>query len=138
MRRHPSSSAPPVYTTPSTHSDWKTLRTLLPYLWTYKWRVLLALGCLVGAKLTNIGVPLLLKQLVDRMTIAPDHPQALLVLPLSLLVAYGVLRLATTLLTELREFVFIKVTQRAARAVMTKGCFATKQRRSDRNPRCRC
>ncbi|MFZ1180783.1 MAG: ABC transporter ATP-binding protein/permease [Herbaspirillum sp.] len=117
MRRHPASSAPPARTILPTHSDWETLRTLLPYLWTYKWRVLLALGCLVGAKLTNIGVPLLLKQLVDRMTIAPDNPQALLVLPLSLLVAYGVLRLATTVLTELREFVFVKVTQRAVRTI---------------------
>lgn len=120
MRRHPSSSALPARAIPPTHSDWETLRTLLPYLWTYKWRVLLALGCLVGAKLTNIGVPLLLKQLVDRMTIAPDNLQVLLVLPLSLLVAYGALRLATTVFTELREFVFIKVTQRAVRTIALK------------------
>src|SRR5450830_1356671 len=117
MRQYSTSSAPPARSTAPTHSDWQTLGTLLPYLWTYKWRVLLALGFLVGAKLTNIGVPLLLKQLVDRMTISPNNPQALLVLPLSLLVAYGALRLATTLFTELREFVFVKVTQRAVRTI---------------------
>eukprot|EP01037_Dinobryon_pediforme_P026418 gene26418-28936_t len=101
----------------SLHSDWQTLRTLLPYLWTYKWRVILALLFLVAAKLSNIGVPLLLKQLVDRLTITPSHPQALLVLPLALLLAYGALRLGTTVFTELREFVFVKVTQRAMRAI---------------------
>lgn len=99
------------------HSDWQTLGTLLPYLWTYKWRVLLALAFLVGAKVTNIGVPLLLKQLVDRMSVSATHPHALLVLPLALLFAYGGLRLATTLFTELREFVFVKVTQRAVRTI---------------------
>jgi ATP-binding cassette, subfamily B, heavy metal transporter len=98
-------------------SDWQTLRTLLPYLWTYKWRVMLALLFLVGAKLANIGVPLLLKQLVDRLTISAAQPQALLVLPVALLLAYGALRLATTLFTELREFVFVKVTQRALRTI---------------------
>ena len=119
MRRYPPSAAPQAARTPSVpaHSDWQTLGTLLPYLWTYKWRVLLALAFLVGAKLTNIGVPLLLKQLVDRMTIGPNNPQALLVLPLSLLVAYGALRLATTVFTELREFIFAKVTQRAVRTI---------------------
>src|SRR5450830_261173 len=119
MRRYPPSSAPQAERGASApaHSDWQTLGTLLPYLWTYKWRVLLALGFLVGAKLTNIGVPLLLKQLVDHMTIGPNNPQALLVLPLSLLVAYGALRLGTTVFTELREFVFAKVTQRAVRTI---------------------
>jgi len=122
MRRYPPSSAPQAARTSSVpaHSDWQTLATLLPYLWTYKWRVLLALAFLVGAKLTNIGVPLLLKQLVDRMTIGPNNPQALLVLPLSLLVAYGALRLATTVFTELREFIFAKVTQRAVRTIALK------------------
>src|SRR5450830_1066314 len=124
MRQYSTSSAPPAPgagpSAPGSapaHNDWQTLRTLLPYLWTYKWRVLLALSFLVGAKLTNIGVPLLLKQLVDRMTIGPNNPQALLVLPLSLLVAYGALRLGTTVFTELREFVFAKVTQRAVRTI---------------------
>jgi ATP-binding cassette subfamily B protein len=94
-----------------------TLQTLLPYLWVYKWRVLLALLCLIGAKLANVGVPVVLKRLVDEMTITPAHPQALLVLPLGALVAYGLLRLSTTVFTELREFLFARVTQRAVRTI---------------------
>ncbi|GGC80147.1 ABCB family ABC transporter ATP-binding protein/permease [Undibacterium terreum] len=100
--------------------DWATLKTLLPYLWAYKWRVLLALGFLIGAKMANVGVPLILKQLVDRMTITPAHPAAMMVLPLGLLIAYGALRLSTTMFTELREFVFAKVTQRAVRTIALK------------------
>ncbi|MEB0138274.1 MULTISPECIES: ABC transporter ATP-binding protein/permease [unclassified Undibacterium] len=97
--------------------DWSTIKTLLPYLWAYKWRVLLALSFLVAAKLANVSVPLLLKKLVDNMTISPSHPAAQLVLPVGLLLAYGALRLSTTMFTELREFVFAKVTQRAVRTI---------------------
>ncbi|WP_183381353.1 MULTISPECIES: ABC transporter ATP-binding protein/permease [unclassified Herbaspirillum] len=118
MRRYSNSSEPsPSSKTASLHSDWETIRTLIPYLWNYKWRVSLALLFLVGAKLSNIGVPLLLKQLVDRLTISPAHPQGLLVLPLALLLAYGALRLGATVFTELRELVFVKVTQRAMRTI---------------------
>jgi ATP-binding cassette, subfamily B, heavy metal transporter len=116
MRRHPASYPEPP-ANQGTRNDWGTLRTLFPYLWAYKWRMLIALSFLVGAKMANVGVPLILKQLIDRMTISPDHPRALLVLPVALLVAYGILRLCTTLFTELREFVFAKVTQRAVRTV---------------------
>lgn len=116
MRRHPVSTPEPA-ANQGTRNDWATLKTLLPYLWAYKWRVLLALGFLVSAKVANIGVPLVLKKLVDHMTISPDNPQALLVLPVGILIAYGVLRLCTTLFTELREFVFAKVTQSAVRTI---------------------
>jgi ABC-type transport system involved in Fe-S cluster assembly fused permease/ATPase subunit len=92
--------------------DWHTVRTLLPYLLAYKGRVFLALACLVLAKLANVGVPLVLKQIVDRLT-APAE----LVLPLALLAAYGAMRLSTTVFTELREFLFAKVTQRAVRTI---------------------
>ncbi len=116
MRRHSLSSPEPA-ANQSTRNDWAALKTLFPYLWAYKWRVLLALTFLVAAKLANVGVPLVLKELVDRMTITPDQPRALLVLPLGVLVAYGLLRLGTTLFTELREFVFAKVTQSAVRTI---------------------
>jgi ATP-binding cassette subfamily B protein len=119
MRRHPIShdEAP---ANQRERNDWIALKTLFPYLWTYKWRMLLALLFLVGAKLANVGVPLVLKQLVDRMTITPSHPQAMLVLPFGILVAYGLLRVSTSLFTELREFVFAKVTQRAVRTIALK------------------
>ena len=117
MRRYPNSSASPQAPIKRQRGDWDVVKTLLPYLWTYKWRVMLALAFLVGAKLANVGVPLVLKKLVDAMTITASHPQALLVLPLGLLVAYGVLRLATALFTELRELMFARVTQRAVRTI---------------------
>ncbi|GAB3406366.1 ABC transporter ATP-binding protein/permease [Massilia agilis] len=119
MRRHSArSDTPPPPGGP--RNDWATLKTLFPYLWVYKWRVLAALACLVGAKLANVGVPLVLKRLIDSLTISPNNPQALLVLPLGALVAYGALRFATTLFTELREFLFARVTQRAVRTIALK------------------
>lgn len=102
---------------PPAHTDWDTLRRLFPYLWAYKWRVVAALAFMVGAKLANVGVPLLLKNLVDAMSIQPGQAAALLVVPLGLLVAYGALRLMTSLLTELRELVFAKATAGASRSI---------------------
>ncbi len=100
-----------------TRNDWGTLKTLLPYLWAYKWRVIFALLCLVFAKIANVGVPLVLKELIDGLTITSDKPASLLILPAGLLIVYGLLRLSTTVFTELREFFFAKVTQRAVRTV---------------------
>ncbi len=99
-------------------SDWSTLARLFPYLWRYKWRVIAALAFMVGAKVANVGVPLLLKQLVDTMN--PNlvsGTQALLVVPVALLIGYGLLRLSTSLFTELRELVFSKATEGAARSI---------------------
>jgi len=93
--------------------DWQTIRTLLPYLWGYRGRIGAALACLVLAKVANVGVPVLMKEIVDRL----DPRIALLSVPLALLVAYGLLRLSTTVFTELREFLFAKVTQRAVRRI---------------------
>ena len=86
---------------------------LLPYLWEYRWRVVIALVFLTMAKLANVAVPLVLKEVVDRLT----PSQAALALPLALLVAYGFLRLSTTLFAELRDLVFVRVTQRAIRRI---------------------
>jgi ATP-binding cassette subfamily B protein len=116
MRGHASSSLPlpPDRGVPRTRrGDWATIRHLLPYLWEYKGRVVAALACLVLAKLANVGVPLVLKDIVDAL----DRERALLVVPLALLAAYGLLRVATTVFTELREYLFAKVTQRAVRKI---------------------
>ncbi|MDB5864825.1 MAG: metal transporter permease [Betaproteobacteria bacterium] len=86
---------------------------LLPYLWEYKWRVVVALLFLVTAKLANVAVPLVLKEVVDGLSPA----RAVLAVPLALLVAYGALRLSTTLFAELRDLVFVRVTQRAIRRI---------------------
>jgi ATP-binding cassette subfamily B protein len=105
----------------ASRSDWSTLKRLFPYLWQYKWRVLLAMAFMVGAKLANVGVPLLLKELVDTMNPQGGiNAQALLVVPLSLLVAYGLLRLSSTVFTELRELIFSKATEGASRAISLK------------------
>ena len=117
MRRSSASSSPPPSDPNAQRNDWGTIRTLLPYLWVYKWRVLAAMICLIGAKMANIGVPLVLKNIVDSLSISPNNPHALLVLPLGALVAYGALRFSTTLFTELREFLFARVTQRAVRTI---------------------
>lgn len=101
---------------PSNRKDWKTIGSLLPYLWEFKGRVLFALSLLAMAKLANVTVPLVLKEVVDSL----DKPQALLTLPLFLLVAYGVLRLANSLFSELRDAVFAKVVQRSIRRVAIK------------------
>ena len=116
-------TAPPI-----AKSDWATLGRLVPYLWQYKWRVVGALFFMVAAKLANVGVPVLLKNLVDaltptggRLTVPGFQPgdatAALLVVPIGLLLAYGLLRLSTSLFTELRELIFSKATQGAARRI---------------------
>jgi ATP-binding cassette subfamily B protein len=102
---------------PKKGADWATLKRLLPYLWQYKWRVAAALAFMIGAKLANVGVPVLLKHLVDAMSLKPGDPAAVLVVPMGLLLAYGLLRLSTSLFTELRELVFAKATQGAARSI---------------------
>jgi ATP-binding cassette subfamily B protein len=98
-------------------SDMDTLKRLFPYLWEYKWRVIAALSFMVGAKVANVGVPLLLKNLVDAMSYKPGDVQAVLVVPAALLLGYGLLRLSTSLFTELRELVFAKATEGAARRI---------------------
>jgi ATP-binding cassette subfamily B protein len=119
MRQHAASSPalPSQATIQPPTSDWVTLKRLFPYLWEYKWRVVAALSFMVGAKLANVGVPLLLKELIDAMTPQPTGVQVLLVVPLALLVGYGLLRLSVSGFTELRELVFAAATQGAARKI---------------------
>jgi ATP-binding cassette subfamily B protein len=93
--------------------EWRALATLLPYLWRYKGRVLFAIACLIAAKLATVSVPIVLKHIVDAFA----QPRAEVVIPLALIVGYGLLRLSTTVFTELREFFFARVTQSAVRAL---------------------
>ena len=97
-------------------NDWRTIRSLLPYLWEFKGRVSLALLLLVMAKLASVAVPLVLKEVIDVL----DQPQDMLVLPVLLVMGYGVLRLCSTLFGEIRDAIFAKVTQRAIRRVAIK------------------
>ena len=119
MRPH-ATTLPPAAdggTPPTPRSDWATLKRLVPYLWRYRWRVGIALAFLLGAKVANVSVPLLLKELVDSLTIQPGSAASLLVVPVGLLVAYGALRLSTSLFTELRELIFAKATEGTTRSI---------------------
>src|SRR5436190_8669250 len=114
MRRSSSLPLPAEPGLPRTaRGDWHAIATLIPYLWEYRGRVLAALTCLIAAKVANVGVPVLMKEIVDSL----DARTAMLAVPLVLLVAYGLLRLSATAFTELREFLFAKVTQRAVRKI---------------------
>jgi len=93
--------------------DIGVVRRLLPYLWEFRGRVLLALAFLVSAKLANIAVPLVMKRIVDGLS----QPAAVVAVPIAFLVAYGLLRLSSTAFNELRDVVFVKVAQRAMRRV---------------------
>ena len=95
--------------------EWQTLKTLVPYLLQYKWRVVIALTCLVLAKVANVAVPVVLKDIVDLVSVNPIG--ATIAVPLGLVLAYGALRVLTTLFTELREVVFARVTQQAVRRI---------------------
>jgi ATP-binding cassette subfamily B protein len=96
--------------------DWQVVKNLLPYLSAYKARIIFTIICLVAAKAANLGVPILLKHIVDAISIQ-TIPKALLVVPVSLIVAYGLLRLSASLFSELRELIFSKVTEHAVRQV---------------------
>jgi len=97
--------------------DWHNLRAMLPYLWEFRGRAALALVCLVLAKVANVGVPLVLKQIVDAFE---GRQGQILVLPLSLLLAYGGLKLGSSLFNELRDVVFARVRYRAMRRLSTR------------------
>jgi ATP-binding cassette subfamily B protein len=101
-------------------NDWQTLRELLPYLWAHRGRVLFALACLVAAKLATVSGPILLKELGDGLSPVQQAAAGALVVPFALVVAYGLLRLSSSLFTELREFFFVNVTQAAMRTLALK------------------
>ena len=103
---------PPGQPVPELHT-WITLRTLLPYIWRYRLRVIAALSCLIGAKIANVSVPMIFKEMIDNLSVT----QQTLAMPAMLLLLYGALRFSTSLFTELREMLFARVTQRAVRQV---------------------
>jgi ATP-binding cassette, subfamily B, heavy metal transporter len=129
MHRHsPLAEPAPVSTAP--RRDWQTIRSLLPYLATYKWRVAFALSCLIGAKVANLGVPIVMKRIVDGLSSvqqltalgrAEHDPAIVLAGGIGLLViAYAAVRLSTSMFTELREILFSKVTESAVRELALK------------------
>ncbi|MDO9243053.1 MAG: ABC transporter ATP-binding protein/permease [Rhodocyclaceae bacterium] len=120
MRRDTALPAPPPAQHHQRH-DWQTVKTLLPYLLQWRTRILLALACLIVAKLASVGVPLVFKNIIDGFTPAgggsSDGAPVMLLVPLALIAAYGVLRFSVSLFTELRELLFARITQQAVRAI---------------------
>src|SRR3569832_1601980 len=104
--------------TPSSRRDLKTIRSLLPYLWEYRSRVMWAVGCLILDKAATVTIPLMLKGIVDQLAVARNP---VLVLPIAFLIGYGAMRLASSAFSELRDAIFAKVTQRAIRRVALQG-----------------
>ncbi len=122
MRPH--SSRPSDYTSgldtagkQGKRTDWRVVGDLLPYLLAYKMRVVLAITCLIAAKFANLGIPLLLKQLIDALDVRNNVPGLLMAVPLGIIVGYGLLRFSASLFTELREALFSRVTQHAVRQI---------------------
>ena len=113
MPRHIQAQARPH----SNRRDWHNIRSMLPLIWAYRGRALLALGCLVLAKVANVGIPVVLKEIVDAMEQAGE---GLLILPVALLLAYGLLRLGSSLFNELRDVVFARVRFHAMRRLSTR------------------
>jgi len=91
--------------------DLHNLKRMLPYIWVYKGRVLFALMALILAKLATVGVPLVFKEIVDALdsNVSNLTGQDSLVLPVVLFLAYGALRLSSSLFNELRDAVFAQV-----------------------------
>jgi ATP-binding cassette, subfamily B, heavy metal transporter len=112
----PNTSEIPPHNKPRQRSDLQVIRNLMPYIWQFKFRVIITLLCLISAKVANLGVPIVLKKIVDTLSITTTS-QALLVVPVSLILAYGLLRLSASLFGELRELIFAKVTESAVRKV---------------------
>ena len=94
--------------------SWAVIRTLLPYLLAYRLRIAVALSALLLAKVANLGVPIVLKDIVDGLSSSAIAP---LTVPIGLILGYGLMRLASTAFTELREVVFARVTQGAVRDI---------------------
>jgi len=98
---------------PSGRHDWQTIKSLFPYLLAFKWRLTIAMSCLVLGKVANVTVPLYLKRIIDQLSI----PATLLVIPIAALVGYGFARLAASMLSEVRDAVFARVVQGTVRQV---------------------
>ncbi|MFM1827539.1 MAG: hypothetical protein RLY67_920, partial [Pseudomonadota bacterium] len=97
--------------------SWAVIRSLLPYLFAYRWRIIVAVCAMLLAKVATVGVPVVLKEIVDHLTASGG---AELAVPVALILGYGLMRLASTGFTELREVVFARVTQGAVRDISLK------------------
>ena len=96
--------------------SWRTLKKLIPYLMNYRGRIFLAMLCLVAAKLASVGLPFILKHIVDSLDTSSGISN-IVALPIGLLLAYGIVRLFNVLLAEIRDTIFGRVTETAMREI---------------------
>jgi ATP-binding cassette subfamily B protein len=101
---------------PKHRNDFQTIKAILPYVWEYKARVLLAVACLVAAKVASVILPIYLKRIVDQLSL----PATLIALPVAALLGYGLARLASSVFGELRDALFARVTQGSIRRIAAK------------------
>ena len=99
---------------PNKKINWHIIRIIWPYLMEYRNRVLLALGCLILAKLGNVIGPFILKYIVDALD---SEKTQIIAVPVALVLAYGLARFANVLFGELRDTIFGRVTERAMRKI---------------------
>jgi len=102
-------------TAPKPRTDFATLKTLLPYVWQFKWQVSVAMACLVLAKVASVVMPLFLKDVIDQLSV----PASVMVLPVAALLGYGFARFASSAFGELRDALFARVTQGSIRRIAT-------------------
>ena len=104
----------------SNRNDLKTIKNLVPYLWTYRGRVILALIALILAKVAMVGAPVILKEIIDALDASKHTGRASIVLPVLLLLAYGALRVGNTVFNEIRDSVFSRVRHGAMHQMSSK------------------
>ena len=96
-------------------ADWYNIKQMLPFVWAYKGRVLLALACLVASKLAMVGVPIVLKYIVDILD--SGRGSAVASVPIVLLLSYGLLRFINSGFNELRDALFARVRYHAMKSL---------------------
>ncbi len=98
--------SPPSTIHSTSRGDWRAAQKLLPYLWDYRWRIAIGMLFLVAARGANIGVPILLKWIIDSLD--AGDTTTILALPLALVITYGLLRFGAILFNELRNLIFVR------------------------------
>jgi ABC-type transport system involved in Fe-S cluster assembly fused permease/ATPase subunit len=93
------------------------IKLFIPHLLKHRTRVAIALGFMILAKVASVGLPFILKYIVDGLSPVISEPQSMLVVPVGLLVAYGLVRFSNVLFGEIRDSVFGRVTERISRRI---------------------
>ena len=99
------------------HFSWSIIKDIFPYLIEYKKRVLFAVGFMILAKVASVGLPFILKYIVDGIDTSQFDQASLLVVPVGLVLAYGLVRLSNVIFGEIRDVLFGRVTERLIRRI---------------------